>query len=83
MINCDYDFFTDKNDLQNDQDLYLEDSLTDKKSTTKLSQLNGAILKRREKKYNLKVAEAIDNMKKSYRHLHFYQRLAANPKKQI
>lgn len=83
LINCDYDFFTDKTDLQNDQDLYLEDSLTDKKSTTKLSQLNGAILKRREKKYNLKVAESIDSMKRSFRHLHFYQRLAANPKNQI
>ena len=83
LINCDYDFFTDKNDLQNDQDLYLEDSIPDKKSTTKLSQLNGAILKRREKKYNLKVAESIDSMKRSYRHLHFYQRLASNPKTQI
>jgi hypothetical protein len=49
----------------------------------KLSQLNGAILKRREKKYNLKVAESINNMKKSYRHLHFYNKLAANPKTQI
>ena len=80
LINCDYDFFTDKSDLQNDQDLYLEESL---KTTNKLSQLNGAILKRREKKYNLKIAESIDTMKRSYRHLHFYQRLAMDPKTQI
>jgi hypothetical protein len=31
----------------------------------------------------LKVAESINNMKKSYRHLHFYNKLAANPKTQI
>ena len=66
----------------------MEETLFEKKAasatrTNKLSQLNGAIFKRREKKYNLKVAESINNMKKSYRHMHFYNKMAANPKIQI
>jgi hypothetical protein len=40
-------------------------------------------LKRREQKYNEKIASGIDNMKKSYRQAHFFKRLAENPKVHI
>jgi hypothetical protein len=63
LINCDYDFFSDK--LDGDFD---DVGHPDKKhGTTKLSQLSGAILKRREKKYNEKISSGIEQMRRTYR----------------
>jgi hypothetical protein len=45
--------------------------------------LNGGLLKRREGKFSDKQSIAIENMKRSYRHLHFYSRLANNVKTQL
>jgi hypothetical protein len=78
LINCDYEFFSEK--PEND---YEEIDFKKQGGTTKLSQLSGAILKRREKKYNDKISQGIDQMRRTYRQLHFFNRLAANPKVQI
>jgi hypothetical protein len=45
--------------------------------------LKGNVLKKREQKYNIKITNSIDKMKKSYRHMTFFKRLAADPAKQI
>lgn len=38
------------------------------------------MLKRREEKYNQKISSAIEAMKRSYRHLHFFSKLQGNVK---
>jgi hypothetical protein len=47
------------------------------KGTNKLV-LNGAVLKRREAKYDEKIGASIEAMKRSYRQKQFYNRLSGN-----
>ena len=42
--------------------------------------LNGTLLKQREQKYNDKLFSAIAQMKRGYRHLHFFNNLSSNVK---
>jgi hypothetical protein len=55
-------------------------NLDKKQISSNLTQLSGSILKRREKKYNQKISSGIYQMRRSYRQMHFFNQLHANPK---
>lgn len=42
--------------------------------------LKGNVLKKREGKYNLKISNSLDKVKRTYRHLQFYNRLSQDVK---
>ena len=73
LVDCDYDFFTDIHKLKEDDN---------HQATPKLS-LNGVLLKKREKKYDEKISASIDQMRRSYRHLNFFNKLSIDVKAQV
>jgi len=65
LVKCDYDFFGGPQD--------------DDEPTTRLS-VSGSLLRQREHKYNDKIHAALSQIQRSYRHMHFFNRLARNVK---
>lgn len=69
LVKCDYDFFSQ----------HTSDEWEDTKRDRRLS-IQGSILKQKECQYNDKIHAAISQMKRSYKQMHFFNRLGGNVK---
>jgi len=71
LVQCNYDFYN-----------YHSEYLDNSQNVSKLA-LNGNLLKKREAKYNIKISNNIEKMKKNFRQMRTFQKLKADLKGQL